>query len=215
VIPILLLLTASTARAQTRDDPAADTQIWPDTQITINLDRNCSIVIHGTIRLGRNNSAFVNEQIGAGFRRSIGRYFSTSLNFRFLNSEPAPTRLVREKRIFVDLTPRFPVGAGFQLQDRNRIEWRDVNGRIDYRYRNRLQLERSFSLGEMKVTPYISSEAFYDTRFGAWNRSQHFVGMRVPLNKHLTLDGFYMRQLDDRVRPGFLHVIGTFLRVEL
>ncbi len=39
--------------------------------------------------------------------------------------------------------------------------------------------------------------------------------MRVPLTKHLTFDGFYMRQLDNRVRPGFLHVIGTFLRVEI
>lgn len=202
-------------RAQNRDDTAADTQIWPDVPISIKIDPNYSVIIHATVRLGRNNSAFVNEQVGIGLRRAFGNYFSASLNYRYLNSEPAPARLVREKRIFTDLTPRFPLGHGFQLQDRNRLEWRDVNGRINYRYRNRIQIERSFDIGEKKITPYLAAEAFYDTRFRAWNRKQFFAGSRLPLTRHLTFDGFYMRQLDDRVNPGFLHVFGTFLRLDL
>lgn len=213
---MLFLCSGTAVRAQSSDDPAADTQIWPDTQVTVKLDRNHSLIIHGTIRLGRNNTAFVNEQIGAGLRRAFGRHFSASINYRYLHSEPTPSRQQRENRIFVDLTPRVPLGKGFQLQDRNRIEWRDVNNcGCSYRYRNRIQLERAFNIGEKQLTPYVSSEFFYDTRFRAWNRSQHFVGMRVPLNKHLTFDGFYMRQIDGRVNPGFLHVIGTFLRVEM
>lgn len=212
---VLLLFTASAVRAQNRDDTSADSQIWPDIPISIRIDPKLSVIIHATVRIGRNNSAFVNEQIGIGLRRAIGNYFSTSLNYRYLNSEPAPSKLVREKRIFTDLTSRFPLGHGYQLQDRNRIEWREVNGRINYRYRNRIQIERSFSIGEKTLTPYLSGEYFYDTRFRAWNRTQYFAGMRVPLSKHLTLDGFYMRQLDDRVNPGFLHVIGSFLRIDM
>jgi hypothetical protein len=41
-----------------------------------------------------------------------------------------------------------------------------------------------------------------------------YAGARVPLSKHVTFDGFYMRQWDARTKPGFLHVIGAYWRLE-
>ncbi len=214
----LLITCCSFAAAQPRpkpdDDPRHDIQIWPDTQITLKLRPNFNLTFFGTVRAGRDSSAFVSEQAGIGVSRSFGRHFSSSFFYRYVNSEPTPDRQSREHRLFVDLTPRRALGWGLSLSDRNRIEWRDVNARISWRYRNRLQFERPLAVGEKKVTPYVAGEVMYDTRFHAWNRSQVLIGTRVPLSKHVTFDGFYMRQFDARVQPGFLHVIGAFWRLE-
>lgn len=210
----LLVCLRSQAQAQRADDPQRDTQIWPDTTVTIKLRPDISFIIHGTARFGRDSSALVNEQAGAGFSKSFGRNFSAGIFYRFINSEPTPNRRSGEHRIFLDLTPRKSLGKGFTLQDRNRIEWRDVNKRISWRYRNRLQFERPISINERKITPYFAVEPMYDTRFRAWSRTQMYIGTRIPLIKHVTFDGFYMRQFDARTRPGFLNVVGAYWRLE-
>lgn len=212
VLAVLALLSTNAA-AQSRDD-LHDSQIWSDTQVNIKLRPELSLVLFGTLRLGRNDTAFVSQQTGGGLSRSFGKHFSSGLFYRFIASEPTPTRRSNEHRVFVDLTPRTALGKGFVVQDRNRLEWRNVSHRASWRYRNRLQFERPFNLWERKLTPYVSGEIYYDTRFRAWNRTQAFVGARFPLSKHVTFDGFYMRQWDAHTRPGFLHVIGAYWRLE-
>ena len=96
----------------------------------------------------------------------------------------------------------------------HRIEWRDINTRVSWRYRNRLQFERPLAISEHKLTPYVACEPMYDTRHRTWSRTQCYVGSRIPLNKHVTFDGFYMRQWDARANPGFLHVFGAYWRLE-
>lgn len=200
--------------AQTRNDPQRDSQFWPDTTVTIKLDRNLNLVFFGTLRLGRDDSALVSQQAGIGLSRSFGKHFSSGINYRYIQNEPTPDRQSNEHRVFADFTPRTPLKFGINLSDRNRIEWRNINEKISWRYRNRLQFERPINIFERRITPYISGETMYDTRFDAWNRAQIYVGARVPLSKHLTFDGFYMKQWDARTRPGFLNVIGAFWRLE-
>lgn len=214
LLAMLLACLSSRAVAQRRDDPQRDSQIWPDVIATIKLDEKLSLVLFGTLRLGRDDSALVNKQIGIGLNRNLGRNLSAAVQYRYIKNEPTPNRLSTEHRLHTDLTPRKALKFGFNVSDRNRIEWRNINDNVSWRYRNRLQFERPFSLGESKITPYISGESMYDTRFHAWNRNQLYIGARVPILKHVTLDGFYMKQWDARALPGFLNVVGTFCRLE-
>ncbi len=210
----LLAALAFTARAQ--DDPRRDSQIWPDSQINIGLRQNLTLLLSGTARLGRDDfSAFVNEQAGIGLSLRLSRNFTTSFQYRYIHNEPTPDRQSREHRLHVDLTARTPLKWGLALSDRVRAERRDVNHALSWRYRNRLQIERPVTIHERRFIPYLSAEPYYDTRFHTWSRVQYFIGSRIPLSKHVTLDGFYMRQIDARVRPGFLHVLGVFWRVEI
>ncbi|MFN0088527.1 MAG: DUF2490 domain-containing protein [Blastocatellia bacterium] len=219
---MILLVTAfsSSARAQrassARNDPLHDSQIWPDTQVSIGIRPNLFLVISGTARLGRDDySAFVNEQVGVGLTRRLGRSFTTGFQYRYINSEPTPDRQSREHRLHVELAARAPLKWGVDISNRVRVERRDINRAISWRYRNRLQFERPFSIHEHRFIPYVSGEPYYDTRFQRWSRVQVFVGSRIPISKHVTFDGFYMRQFDARVRPGFLHVVGIYWRVEI
>jgi len=211
---ILLICARSSGFAQRRDDPRRDTQFWPDTTITIKLDKNFSLVLFGTLRLGRDDSALVSRQAGISISRSFGKHFGSTLSYRYIENEPTPDRQSTEHRVFADFTPRTLLKYGFTVSDRNRIEWRDINQKTSWRYRNRLQFERPFTIRERKITPYVAGEPMYDTRFHAWNRTQIYIGARVPLARHITFDGFYLKQLDARVQPGFLNVVGAFWRLD-
>ena len=214
VLTTLLLGVGATAFAQGRDDPFADSQIWTETQVSIKLRPDLRLILIGTIRLGRNDSAFINEQAGIGLSRNFGEHLTGAVYYRYISSEPTPDRQSRENRLQFELTPRTPLKWGFGMSDRNRIEWRNINGRVSWRYRNRLQFDHPVAIGERRITPYVAGEIQCDTRYDTCNRNQVYAGARVPLSKHVTFDGFYMRQWDARTRPGFIQVIGAYWRLE-
>ncbi|MDQ3009746.1 MAG: DUF2490 domain-containing protein [Acidobacteriota bacterium] len=217
LLAILLIWLGSSAFAQS-SDPQRDTQIWPDATITFKLKNNFSLFLFGTIRLGRDDSALISQQAGIGLTRGFGKHFSASFSYRYVANEPTPGKSSTEHRVFADFTPRTPLKFGVNVSDRNRIEWRNINETISWRYRNRLQFDRPFSFPvhghERKITPYVSAESMYDTRYRAWNRTQMYMGARLPISKHVTFDGFYMKQWDARARPGFLNVFGAFWKLD-
>ena len=214
ILAALLTLMPQLARGQEVVDTEHDAQLWPDVQVTVNLKSQWSVVFFGTMRLGREWSAITNEQIGIGTTKRISPGFTTSLSYRHLHTEAIPGRHVNEERIFADAIPRRRIGQKLTLVDRNRFEWRRVNGQVMYRYRNRLQFERPVAVREKRLTPYAAVEVFYDTRFRAWSRFQIYTGTRIPLTKHVTFDGFYMHQWDSRVIPGYIDVVGAQWRLE-
>jgi hypothetical protein len=201
--------------AQGTEGSRGDRQLWTDLQLSIKLHPQISATFFGTVRGGRNISAIVDTQIGAGLSFSFGKYFSLSPNYRHVTAKPSPTRRTQEHRFFVDLTVRVPLRFGLSLSDRQRGELRGINGVISGRYRHRLQLERALTLHDHKLTPYLSGEMIYDSRYHAWARNRIFIGARLPVQKHLTLDSYYGRQHDGRSRPGYLHLVGMIFCVEL
>ncbi|MFN0111587.1 MAG: DUF2490 domain-containing protein [Blastocatellia bacterium] len=200
--------------AQKAADPRRDSQIWPDIITTIKLDENLSLVLFGTLRLGRDDSALINRQIGVGLNRALSKNLTAAIQYRYIKNEPQPDRLSTEHRLHADLTPRAKLKFGLQVSDRNRFEWRNINERVSWRYRNRLQFERPIKIGNHRITPYLSGESMYDTRSDNWSRNQIYIGARTPIIKHVTLDGFYMKQWDARTLPGFLNVFGAFCRLD-
>jgi hypothetical protein len=214
LLAALLSCSSFPVLAQKVDNPGRDSQIWPDVTATIRLDDKYSLLLFGTIRFGRDDSALVSHQAGVGVSRKFNKYLTGTAQYRYVSNEPTPNKQSTEHRLFADLTPRIPLKFGIQISDRNRIEWRDINDKVSWRYRNRVQFERSINIGEHKITPYISGESQYDSRYDNWTRNQFYLGTRVPIVKHFTLDGFYMRQWDARSKPGFLHVVGTFIRLD-
>jgi Protein of unknown function (DUF2490) len=108
------------------------------------------------------------------------------------------------------------------LSDRNREDFRFVNGDFSFRYRNRVTIEREFQLMKRTITPYASEEVFYDTRYSVWNRNRWAVGVQMslrrgPLRKMLQpkhqaiLDLYYMRQNDSRSDEPHVNAIGASL----
>jgi hypothetical protein len=211
---ILLVGMGGEFRAQTPDDTEHDAQLWPDVQVSFNLRDRWSVFLFGTMRLGRDWATITNEQVGFGATKRVGEHLSTLISYRYLHTEAFPGRHVNEHRIFGDISPRVNLHRRLVLVDRNRFEWRRVNGNFMYRYRNRIQVERPIEVGEKRVIPYVAFESFYDSRFRAWSRFQIYTGARIPLTKNVTLDSFYMHQWDSRAVPGYIDVVGALWRIE-
>ncbi len=82
------------------------------------------------------------------------------------------------------------------LSDRNRVDFRVVNGDYRPRYRNRLKLERTFTRGWLDLTPYAHFELFYGFKTDTINRYRFNAGMEWKITKHIMAEGYYSRQVD-------------------
>ena len=208
----------NTANSAVLADPTDDVEWWSEAQLNWRFKPKFRLTLAGALRRGQVNDAFINKQLGIGFGWTFHKNLSFATQYRHIISTPVPSRRSIEERVYVELTPRTDLRAGFVFSDRNRFDWRWINGALSKRYRNRLQLERPFALAfnghERQFTPYFYYEAYYDSRYKSLARHQIFGGARLPLAPHITFKGYYMRQLDGHARPGYLHVIGTFLQFD-
>ena len=116
-----------------------------------------------------------------------------------------------EDRMIVQLTPQYRPGAGFFLADRNRVEFRWVNGKYSTRYRNQLTVERSFQGPGVRFTPYAWGELFYDGQTHSWNENRYAFGVQLPFKRRFMLDNYYQRQNCTTCSPRHLNVWGLTL----
>ena len=85
------------------------------------------------------------------------------VGYRYLPSTNGPT----EHRGVVEATGRCPLKSGFLFSDRNRADFRFINGEFSWRYRNRLTAERTVSILSYHFTPYARGEVYF-VRPVAW-----------------------------------------------
>ncbi len=99
-----------------------------------------------------------------------------------------------EHRLMLDATLRYDLPKKLLLSNRNRFEFRWVNGDYHLRYRNRPALERSFKLYKRNITPYVASELFWDQRYKKLNIYKFTSGVQVPVFRRTSVEFFYERQ---------------------
>jgi Protein of unknown function (DUF2490) len=102
--------------------------------------------------------------------------------------------VISEHKLILDGTLRQPLPNKYLLSDRNRFEFRWVNGQYRFRYRNRLRLERPVTVLKKEVTPYIAAEAFWDSRPRKFNQFRYSTGVSVPLRGPFSMNMGYERQ---------------------
>jgi len=210
----LTLVMCASASAQTRI-PKADTQSWNDLQVTIPLNQKFEFVLLGTIRFGDNLRKPVDGRWGIRFNYALEKHVTLQTLYIHREAKPPNGRSEREERLTVGANLRAPVGK-FTLTSRSWFERRWREPQVDaWRYRNRVQLEHPFKIGQTKFVWQVSDEFFYDWSLRGWVRNRFAAGVSHTFNKHLTLDIYGMRQNDGRARPGDINIIGTTWRIKL
>ena len=82
--------------------------------------------------------------------------------------------------------------GNFELSDRNRLEFRIIEGKMFNRYRNRIQLEYNV---KDKLIPYVSTAAFFYFDELRFSRQRTTLGAIVPI-KSVALNIFGVHQVD-------------------
>jgi hypothetical protein len=117
-----------------------------------------------------------------------------------------------ENRTIAQVTFRYLIGSVL-LSDRNRTEYRWVNGAYDFRYRKKLVILGRLQRGTFKFRPYVSGELYYDRNHHSWNQNQYGVGVQFPYKKRWMLDTYLLHQNCTTCSQSSVNMIGVTLNL--
>jgi Protein of unknown function (DUF2490) len=206
---------------------AQTTQVWPEISAFTQLnDRMRFYFLATTVKESKESTEgefgpnfdfylrpFRERKRLAGFRldESKNRYLLLRVGYRYLNSFSGDPD---EHRGVLEATARYPFTGGVLVSSRGRVDARLIDGEYSWRFRSRLSIEREFSIGPIRMNPYVRGEVFYDSRFDEWSRTEWIGGAAFPLNQRVELEGYFDYQHDtggDANRK--VHAIGTVLNL--
>lgn len=96
-----------------------------------------------------------------------------------------------EDQMLIAATPRFPMKGSLLITDRNRVELDWKGGVFNWRYRNKLALERTFAIFSYHLIPYVAAETFYESQYGKWSTTSLYAGCLLPVGKHVQFNPYY------------------------
>ena len=201
-----LLLARVQAEAQT-NAPAGGTEFWPGLNATFELSTRFRLQTFAERRSGE-DSDYLLWRVGTTFSyramRRIHRpdadieeegrhYIVLGGGYEYIRTYENGTA-AGEHRVGAQFTTNRSAGSGLLLQDRNRFEFRWKDNGYNFRYRNKLMIDRPFQTGKVVLIPYASGELFWDRNAHAWNQRRYALGVRVPYQKSLMFDMYYLRK---------------------
>ena len=113
-----------------------------------------------------------------------------STGYRVLPSPNAPVT----NRWDLIATANLPLRGGILLSDRNRADLDWQSGEFQWRYRNRLSLERPFRISSYHFRAYVRDEEFYESRYEKWSTTALYAGSTLPLGRRFDLSPYYCHQ---------------------
>ena len=212
--------------ANAQDSSDTPKQLWPEVGVYVPVNEKVRLFFLFRITKAQETRSNTEGQFGAHVDYIVNKSLVLRAGYRygFSLTEDDP---FKEHRPIAEQTFRRELPLQIVLSDRNREEFRFVNGDFSFRYRNRLRLEREFLLPKRSITPYGSIEVFHDSRFHAWNRNRLTAGIQLQLRRafpllrevaprdQIILDVYYTKQNDSRSQPNHLHAIGIVLAIHL
>jgi len=115
------------------------------------------------------------------------RLFVLEAGYRYIAAPNTPTT----NRMLTSATFNFPLRAGFHMSDRNRADLDWTNGRLNWRYRNKLTVERTVAVHSYHLIPYCAVEPYYESRFNKWSTTALYAGSLFPVGPHVEFNPYY------------------------
>ena len=215
-------LTIAMGAAFTSPAAAQETarEVWPEVDVWVQLNPKVKLFFPFSISKSR-ETQYTEGLIGARVDYRFNRYVSARAGYGYLWSISDKQNNVdepyHEHRPIGELSLRAFPGKSLVLFDRNRVDFRFINGDYSYRYRNRVRLERTWAVDDrapgLAFTPYAMEEVGYDSRYDTFNRSRFSVGVETQLTKTVMVDLYLFRQDDSRASIERLYALGIALNL--
>jgi hypothetical protein len=120
-----------------------------------------------------------------------------AVGYRVVPSPGKPT----VNRMEPVLTFHVPITARILISDRNRADLDWSPGKFVWRYRNRLTVERRFTINNYHPAPYASAEIFYESQYSKISSTNIYAGCLLPVGKHVEFDPYYEHENNTGKRP--------------
>jgi len=173
-----------------------DFQVWNTDSVEFKPAKNVKGVFEQEFRWGDNASQFFYQHYDIGFFYSFNQYLSAGGGYRYV-SEIKNGEFRPENEPYLCAFLNFDK-YGFNLESRNRLEYRDFSYQADsWRYRNKFTLKSPWKFTFLKIQPIVGDEVF--VAFGAgtsqFNENRFFPGFGINLTRNLRTELFYMLQI--------------------
>lgn len=198
-------------------------EFWPEFDFFIKMNEKSRLFILTSATKQEDLNAYADGQVGIHIdfwalpvlRHRLIRYVDQSrsslLMFRFgyVYSHPKNNSgSANEDMATGEITGRAHLPHGWLLGDRNRVDFRWLDGDPAHRYRNRLKLEKTFDVGRFQLTPYAYGEVFYDFEKREWTRLRYAAGAEWNITRRIVLEAYYLRQNSWASVPQFVNAFG-------
>lgn len=117
--------------------------------------------------------------------------------YRYITAPNAPP----EDRMLTIVTSNFPMKAGIIFSDRNRADLDWKNGSFTWRYRNKVTVQRTFSIRSYHLIPYAAAEPYYESQYNKWSTTALYAGCLLPVGKHVQFNSYYEHENSTGKRP--------------
>jgi hypothetical protein len=117
--------------------------------------------------------------------------------YRYITSPEAPT----ENRMQAVDTLHFPMKTGLLISDRNRADLDWKNGDFTWLYRNKLSLERTYSIRSVHFIPYVAAEPYYESQYKKWSTTALYAGCYIPVGKYVQFNSYYEHENNTGKKP--------------
>ena len=187
----LVLFTNLIEKAECGSD---DWELW--TELRLKKPLTESVTLQGVIsgRFRKDMGEFYKQFDEAGLSVKISSWLKMEGAYHFDYSERLNTQDgIYEHRPYAGLIPYAKCGV-FDIENRNRLEYRDFNGVLadDWRYRNRTKA--SFLTGKdhwWEMRPFLSDEIFYGFNASEIQNNRFATGIEKPIIRNISIEIFY------------------------
>ncbi len=223
IVPALVLVTTFCSGAAGQSQ-TAETEVLPEVDALIELPSHLRVLTFAGLEQG---VGYPYQQWYAA--AAFGYQFKPILRPHLENIDPDKEhhlvfgggyeflrtvqsgKLKQEERLVIEATPGFRVPADLLVRDRNRIEFRWIDGKYSTTYRNMLTVERDFVVQGFRFTPFGSVEVFYDGAKHSWNEEWYTAGVQWPYKRVVMLETYYRRENCPTCKPAYWNGAGVTL----
>lgn len=201
---LLLLSAASPARAE-----GTSAEFWPELQFHYLLPERTKLIGMFAVSRARDEAQPYQAEIGLTGERWFTDWFRARLGYRHANAVDGGA--FSENRLLIEQIFRLNGPLGIYADFRTREDLRWLNSGFSARIRERVQVQRDFDIDGRVLTPYVSFEAYYDTRYDQVSRYRAIGGVTLSVGRHFAIEPYYAYQVDVAPAWSATYAIGLLL----
>jgi Protein of unknown function (DUF2490) len=231
VLPgIILASTLSTICPSVAEGQSSttETQAWPEADFHVQLPSNLRVLAFTGLEQGAGypyQQWYTAAGLGYQFKNILTKhlenidpdkehYLVVAGGYEFLRTVQSG-KVKDEDRMVIEVMPGFRPLPWLLVRDRNRVEFRWVDGAYSTRYRNQLSIETDILAHGYRFTPFASAEAFYGAPKQSWNEEYYTAGVQWPHKRLMMLETYYRRENCPTCKPAHWNVGGATLNFYL
>ncbi len=204
-IAIAIASLATNAHAQN----AQNYEFWPEIDLVYRFDDRTKIIGLVDKNDDRDSATAIQGEIGLTLDRQFTDVISGRIGYRHAHALDGGA--FREDRLLAEQTFRVPLPARVMVDFRTREDLRWLDTGFSARLRERIQVQRETRVGDYAFTPYVSSEVYFDTRYGQFARYRLILGSNFPAYGPLSIEPYFARQVDFAPSGVITNALGLIL----